>query len=222
MENFFPRKWKTDIFSHCVRTSDSVWEWNGNGNLFRLYWQECMKCCKSALLTECFSTVLDSLWGSPNSLLLFELLQPTLSHYRYTYSIVVEKGTTFLIKQPLRNPYFSGCKSPPNVSDSSNMWIFSLLSTTQESVWGLWFTARLCDSELECTVRAAAAAAAAARGLGRTKGQRLTNRTPAPEPLSESAFEPITSGLNWEQVQPQGLLLIREVKGVCWQWLIMQ
>lgn len=34
----------------------------------------------------------------------------------------------------------------------------TLLSTAQESVWGLWFTARLCDSEMEHTVQAAAAA----------------------------------------------------------------
>lgn len=112
MENFFPRKWKTDIFSHCVRTSDSVWEWNGNGNLFRLYWQECMKCCKSALLTECFSTVLDSLWGSPNSLLLFELLQPTLSHYRYTYSIVVEEALLSSSNNPWGTLIFLGVKAP--------------------------------------------------------------------------------------------------------------
>lgn len=29
-------------------------------NVTDYYWQECMKCCKSAALTECFSTALDS------------------------------------------------------------------------------------------------------------------------------------------------------------------
>lgn len=92
--------------------------------------------------------------------------------HAWEYAPLSNSTTSFLTKITLEEPFFF-------LSDPStlyicltllNIWIFSLLSTTQESVRGIWFTAWLCDSESRSTVRAAAAAAGDRGCSKHTKG----------------------------------------------------
>ena len=151
-------------------------------------------------LTKCFNLDNFFLQGFPDFSFLFELFQLTLSQWHCTYTC----GSN----NPRGNPSFTRCKSPPNVSRLFQREYFLCRNPSEVS-----------DSRLGCVIQSGSAEYRQQQQFMAwicTKGQKLTNGTPALAPLSRVSISDQGLAIG---AALRGLLITKLKEWVCDNWL---